>query len=90
MTGKEGYADLPLLAYPYYHATDGSASYTLSAGDNNKLRITLPAGSDAVVRIRFREPYYWRIAELITIISILLFALLNFEKKNCKKFKKMA
>ena len=68
-SAEEGYADLPLLAYPYYHATDGNTVYKLSAGDNNKLRVTLPAGTDSVIRIRFREPVYWRIAEIVTLLA---------------------
>ncbi|WP_026498441.1 glycosyltransferase family 39 protein [Butyrivibrio sp. WCD2001] len=81
-SGEEGYADLPLLAYPHYYATDGVQSYKLSAGDNNKLRITLPAGCDSVIKIRFREPLYWRIAELVTLAFVLVIIAACFRKKN--------
>ncbi len=84
-SAEEGFADLPILAYPYYYATDGNVSYALSAGDNNKLRIMLPAGTDAVIKIRFREPVYWRIAELLTVVSILFAALFRNKVKKVAK-----
>lgn len=70
-TGEEGYADLPILSYPYYYGTDGETSYKMSSGDNNKLRVTLPAGTDSVIRIRFREPLYWRVAEIVSLVFAL-------------------
>ena len=82
---EEGYADLPLLAYPHYYATDGTNSYELSAGDNNKLRITLPAGCDSVIRIRFKEPAIWRIAELATLACVLGLIILGIKRKTVKK-----
>ncbi|WP_026526199.1 glycosyltransferase family 39 protein [Butyrivibrio sp. VCD2006] len=84
-SSEEGFADLPLLAYPYYYATDGSMSYGLSAGDNNKLRITLPAGCDSVIKIRFREPVYWRIAELITLGSVIVLIAIGIMGKRRNK-----
>ena len=84
-SSEEGYADLPLLAYPYYYATDGSQTYELSAGDNNKLRITLPAGCDTVVKIRFREPVYWRIAEIVTLICVIGIIVFGIKGKTVKK-----
>ena len=84
-SSEEGFADLPLLAYPYYYATDGAQSYKLSAGDNNKLRITLPAGVDSTIKIRFKEPVYWRIAEIVTLISILGLIIMGLKDKTAKK-----
>ncbi|WP_408069686.1 glycosyltransferase family 39 protein [Butyrivibrio sp. JL13D10] len=81
-SGEEGYADLPLLSYPYYYGTDGTISYKLSSGDNNKLRITLPAGTDSVIRIRFREPLYWRAAELISLIFAIAMTIFLKIKKS--------
>lgn len=80
---EEGYADLPILAYPYYYGTDGDSNYSLLTGDNNKLRIMLPAGTNSVVSIRFKEPLYWRIAEIISLLfAILLIGRWLYKKKK--------
>ncbi|WP_029323812.1 glycosyltransferase family 39 protein [Butyrivibrio sp. AE3004] len=71
-TTNEGFADLPLLAYPYYYGTDGNEKYELTSGDNNKLRVTVPKGTDSVIKIRFREPLYWRISEIISLAFLMI------------------
>ncbi len=81
----EGYADLPILAYPYYYGTDGNISYKLSVGDNNKLRIELPAGTDSVIKIRFREPFYWRVSEIVSLLFVIVLVvgtILKRKKQN--------
>lgn len=68
---EESYVDLPLLLYKGYRAksADGSRLF-LCAGDNGRVRVLLPAGFTGEARVDFVSPAYWRVSELITLITI--------------------
>lgn len=80
----ESYLDLPILAYDNYHAAleDGSPA-TLSAGENNRIRVTLPAGYEGVITVEYRPPVYWRVSEAVSLAALVGFAAaLVLEKKK--------
>ena len=64
--------DLPILAYENYTAYAESTSLDLpvTSGADNRLRITIPSGFDDTVIIKYEEPVLWRIAELISLLSL--------------------
>lgn len=67
----EGYIDFPLNYYPYYtcKAISSGENLSVSSGSNGMLRVTFPAGFRDTVQITFREPWFWRAAEMISLIS---------------------
>lgn len=70
-TDEEGVVWLPMFNYKGYHATDGNGNeYPISDGYDNRIELTFPAGFEGNILIEFREPWYWRVAELISLISI--------------------
>lgn len=73
-TDEEGFIDLPLLLYKGYSAysTDRKQPLEITYGANNLLRVLLPPGFAGQVRVRFISPVYWRIAELITLATLLI------------------
>ncbi|WP_455501792.1 hypothetical protein [Gemmiger sp.] len=74
-TDADAIVDLPLLAYRHYtaQAADGTP-LTLTANEAHCLRVTLPAGFGGLVTVRFAEPLLWRLAELITLATVLALA----------------
>lgn len=66
----ESYVDLPILLYKGYHAylADGSEA-AVCAGDNHLVRVKLPAGYEGELQVRFESPLYWRLGELVTVIT---------------------
>lgn len=67
---KEGCIDFPLLLYKGYQAiTDTGEKLTITRGDNYQVRVILPAGFEGDVEVRFVSPFYWRISELITMLT---------------------
>lgn len=74
-TDADAAVDLPLLAYRHYtaQAADGTP-LTLAANEAHCLRVTLPAGFGGLVTVRFAEPLLWRLAELITLATVLILA----------------
>lgn len=68
---KGGYVEFPLIYYKYYRCTDMDTGEALavSAGWNNTVRVTLPAGYSGHIEIRFAEPWFWRLAEAVSFLT---------------------
>ncbi len=72
---RAGRIELPLLYYDGYRARATSEDGTnipleISAGQNNVVSIELEAGMDCDVTVEFCEPWYWRMAEIISIMGL--------------------
>lgn len=72
---KEGRLELPLLYYEGYQATGRAADGTsfpieVSAGQNNVVSLELDAGMEGDVVLEFVEPWYWRMAEIVSVICL--------------------
>lgn len=65
--------EVPLLYYKGYQAVgiqENGSSFLMevSAGTNNVVSIQVEAYADCDVRLEFHEPWYWRIAEIISLV----------------------
>lgn len=71
MPGGEGSVNLPLLYYKGYQAIDQNTGERLAvyAGENNTVQVDVPAGFEGTVRVAFVSPWYWRLAEAVSLIS---------------------
>lgn len=68
----DAYVEVPLFAYPCYEATDeNGTALLLSRGENNRLRVGVKSGKTTVT-VRFHSPLAWRIAEMVSVVSLLL------------------
>lgn len=72
-----GRMELPLLYYEGYHAAatleDGtSIPLVITAGNNHVVSIELEADTECEVTIAFCEPWYWRMAEAFSVISLVI------------------
>lgn len=79
----EGYLEVPLTKYNGYVANtmDNPTPLTLENGYNNCIRVKIPANFSGDIEIKFVSPIYWRIAEIITMLSIFLlvaFGIINY------------
>lgn len=65
-----------LLMYKGYHAWDDSGNELKLQADtanNNRIMVTIPAGYSGNVTIRFAEPWYWRMGEIISgILAVMI------------------
>ena len=70
---REGYVELPLLHYYGYRAYAGEEKTQLSVckGDNNVVRVVIPADFDAQITVKFVSPWYWRVAEAGSYMMLL-------------------
>ena len=85
---SESYIDLPLLMYKGYRlsyngkvqalGTAGqekagqSAAPYLTTGTNSSVRIVVPAGAGGQFEVYFKELWYWRLAELVSFVTLVL------------------
>lgn len=73
-TGADAYLEVPMFYYPgyiAYGAENVRQKLELQRGDNNRIRVTLPENFSGKVVVIFQEPVSWRIAELISLITML-------------------
>lgn len=70
---EQGYVDMPLLLYKGYQAynTDTGEALPLCYDDNNQMRVLLPGNFSSNIEIQFVSPIYWRIAEVISLLTLL-------------------
>lgn len=68
--GQPGYAELPLLYYPGYKIlnVDGEIFRT----PNGMVGITVPTGYSGEIRVAFREPKRWLVADLVSLGTMLV------------------
>lgn len=71
-TGADSYVDFPLLLYKGYQARDMDTGQRmeLCAGENNAVRVLIPAGFEGSLKVDFASPIYWRISELVSAATM--------------------
>lgn len=69
---------LPRYNYKYIHVYDEAghrfearSGHDMGGNDNNLISVTLPAGYNGNIYLRFDEPLSWRLAELISLAAII-------------------
>lgn len=90
--GDDSYVELPILYYRGYTArneTDGER-LQVTAGTNSVVRVLLPGGYQGSFRVFFQSPWYWRVAECISILTaagifVVVFFIGAVPQEECKK-----
>lgn len=69
----DSFVTTPLLYYPYYHAEniETGEELPIGSGANHMLQVQVPAGFEGSFRVYYREPWHWRLAELVSLLSLL-------------------
>ena len=75
---------LPLINYKGYVAYDIDSNEILEIvnSENNTLNVKVPKQYSGTVKVEFKEPSYWRFAEIISLLSIIIYLILCFADKN--------
>lgn len=81
-TAEESYVELPLLYYKGYRAiaTEDKTAMEIGPGDNNVVRVVIPAGFSGEISVNFVSPFYWRISECISLGVLVLLLILYVRK----------
>ena len=86
-TENEANILLPLAYYPDYQCEDRETGtvYETFQGTDNRLCATLPQNYEGTLRVRFKEPWFWRISELISLVSLLVIGGIIIRERREKK-----
>lgn len=82
-TPTKGWVEIPIFNYKGYKATDNiSRPLVIENGNNNVIKIIVPENYSGTIDVDFKEPIYWRISEIITLISAFVIMMLIKNKKR--------
>lgn len=75
--GQDAYLEIPLFAYKYYRCVDVATKeeFYITKGGNNQIHVDLPSGYKGDVMVYYEEPWHWRIAEIISLITFFAFVI---------------
>lgn len=81
---EDGYIELPLLYYKQYQAKDFEGNrLQVSPGYSSMVKVSLPANYQGIITIDFVPPIFWRICEIISLISMIAIVIIpRLEKMN--------
>ena len=68
---QDGYVDVALLNYKGYVAKTGDGEYLEVIDNENRcVRVVIPEGFAGNVHVFFKEPWYWQVAEVLSLLSV--------------------
>jgi len=76
---------LPLFGYDGYRATVDGKDMELALGENNRLTVLLPAGTQGTLRVWFAGKALWRAAELVSLCALLGICAAAIRKRRRKE-----
>ncbi|MBQ7825962.1 MAG: hypothetical protein IJ337_06390, partial [Clostridia bacterium] len=62
-----GAVEFPLFAFDGYKAELDGHEIAIARGDNNRIRVEIPAGASGQLRIWFEGKLLWRIADAVSL-----------------------
>lgn len=73
---------LPLLYYDGYRSRDTQSGegMEISAGPNNRVTVIVPGGYVGTLQVSFEEYWYWRVAEVCSLITFLVIVAYSIKK----------
>lgn len=82
--------ELPRLYYAGYQAlevTDEGQHFPIEVtdGTNHVIKLMIPKQTEGNITLSFREPWYWRLAEIITLLSAGIVILCTYRVENCER-----
>lgn len=80
--GQEGSVSLPLFAFDGYEVTIDGKETAYTVGENNRLTVHLPAGTQGELRVRFAGKLLWRIADGVSLVTALALAVYVIRKRK--------
>ena len=79
-TGQDQHAELPLVYYPGYTVLEGPG--TVFKTVNGLVGVTVPANYTGTIRVAFREPKRWLLADGVSVVTAVGLVVLALRKKK--------
>ncbi len=84
-SGQDQHAELPLLYYPGYTVTEGPGTAFKTV--NGLVGVTVPANYSGTIRVAFREPKRWRLADGVSVLTALVLVAAAVRRRRTGKGK---
>ncbi len=83
-TEQEQQILLPVLYYSGYKAYDsqGKAELETFQGDNGRVAVSVPADYNGTFHMAYYEPWYWRVSEIVSLVTLLFILYYTFKGKE--------
>lgn len=88
-SNSESVVEIPLSCYKYFVAYDDETGtpVNISHGENNRIALNVPANYSGTIAVRFAEPVHWRLAEIVSLVSVIMLAAFVLRQKRKEKIK---
>lgn len=81
-----GEVELPLFNYKGYCAVDeNDKELLIEDGGNNVIKVIVPENFEGNINVSFKSPWYWRIAECVSWLSLIIIIGVFFKTQMKKK-----
>ena len=84
-SGQDQHAELPLLYYPGYTVIEGPGTAFKTA--NGLVGVTVPANYSGTIRVAFREPKRWLLADGVSVLTALVLVAAAVRRRRTGKGK---
>lgn len=78
-------AEAPLWGYRHYTAKAGTEKLDVRMSENKKVAVEIPAEYTGQIKIYFKEPWFWRLAEISSLFALVWILSRKQLKKILKK-----
>ena len=85
-TGQDQHAELPLLYYPGYTVIEGPGTAFKTA--NGLVGVTVPANYTGTIRVTYREPKRWLLADVVSLVTAVVLLVLILRRRKTRRSKK--
>ncbi len=81
---EDGVLQVPLLLYRGYQAYDSltKETFPMLRTESGMTGIILPPGYQGTVRMEFQEPFFWRLAEIVSILGMVCMVIKRWKKRR--------
>lgn len=83
-SNEDGVLQVPLLLYRGYQAYDSltNVTFPMLRTESGMTGIILPPGYQGTVRMEFQEPFFWRLAEIMSILGMVCMVIKRRQKRQ--------
>ncbi|MBR5597753.1 MAG: hypothetical protein IKW30_10155 [Lachnospiraceae bacterium] len=82
ITNQEQFIDIPLQCYFGYKAYGDNGMLTVVKSDEARIRVIIPANYRGNVNVKFEPPFYWTLANMISLLAFLFIVKKGIVKKS--------
>ena len=83
---KGGSIEFPLFAFDGYAAELDGQRLDIARGDNNRIHMDIPAGTNGTLRIWFEGKMLWRAADALSLLSAVIFLVYLIKRRKNESF----